>query len=462
MASEAPTEGYGRGMRQTRRSQRAKEADLNLTGIQNSPEPSISADPSIHHEPSSPEFNSHSTSRYPSTAMTSHSDSTEQHDSGHPTPALPRHPNMSPLHGDTIAQQVFASIENQDHDVTQDAVGPAAESGINHMQSRQAPGHPPIKEEQSDHRPRKSDVSAQPSARSQRVTKPQKSRKKKKAAERAPTEAPSKRNRPSTPQDNIQRFMTKDQLLQPGKLMIYDWDYPIPKDFLNLSKDLKAAKARVDVFEGENDRDPELDDWHEFCGLEADLFPGSLPLKSSIGLNFTSRAKRAYRAGRSWTSFELEERAIDSRAGARALIDPVQRDIALSSSLSNTLRLYVFEEIKVRLCHEIWLQPYPEAEVASMRDSAIGTAAPTPAASDKTALELAAQRMASLPDRLRTMVPGTALPIRTQPELPGRDRELHQPEGPRIRATQANLRGLGVYSADREAGVHLDMATSEE
>ena len=461
MASEPPTQGYGRGMRQTRRSQRAKEADLNLTGIQNSPEPSISADPSIHHEPSSPECNSQTTSRYPSTAMTSHSDSAEQHDSGHPTPALPRYPNMSPLQGDTVAQHVFASIENQDRDVTQDAVGPAPESGVNHTQSRQAPGHP-IKEEQSEYRPRKSDAPAQPSARSQRVTKPQKSRKKKKATDRAPTEAPSKRNRPSTPQDNIQRFMTKDQLLQPGKLMIYNWGYPRPTDFLNLSEDLKAAKAEVDAAEGENDRDPELDDWHGFCGLESDLFAGYLSLRSSIGLNFARRAKRAYRAGRSWTSFELEERAIDSRAGARALKDPVQRDIALSSSLSNTLRLYVFEEIKVRLCHEVWLQPYPEAEVASMRDSAIGTAAPTPAASDKTALELAEQRMALLPGRLRTMVPGTALPIRTQPELPGRDRELHQPEGPRIRATQANLRGLGVYGADREAGVHLDMETSEE
>ena len=60
------------------------------------------------------------------------------------------------------------------------------------------------------------------------------------------------------------------------------------------------------------------------------------------------------------------------------------------------------------------------------------------------------------------MLPGIALPVHTEPELPGRDRELHQPEGLRVRATQANLRGLGVYGAAREAGVHLDMATSEE
>ena len=174
------------------------------------------------------------------------------------------------------------------------------------------------------------------------------------------------------------------------------------------------------------------------------------------------RQSRENRAGRSWTSFELEELAIDSRAGARALKDPYERKIALSSSLSNSLRLYVFEQPKVRLCHEIWLQPYPEDGVASLRDSAIGTAAVTPAASDATALEKAAQRLDALPDRLRPMLPGNSLPVRTQPELPGRGRELHQPEGPPIRATQANLRGLGVNGVDRYNGVHLDFETSEE
>lgn len=52
-------------------------------------------------------------------------------------------------------------------------------------------------------------------------------------------------------------------------------------------------------------------------------------------------------------------------------------------SLSNALRLDVFEQIKVRMSHEIWLQPYPEPgalEVAVLRtDSAVATAAATPA-----------------------------------------------------------------------------------
>jgi hypothetical protein len=256
--------------------------------------------------------------------------------------------------------------------------------------------------------------------------------------------------------------MTEDELLQPHKLKIYHWPQPVPKDFLNLSEDMKAAKARADAAEKELDDAPELDDWHEFCGLESDLF-ADLRLKTSIGLNFASRAKRAFRAGRSWTSFEREELAIDSRAGARALKDSREREIALSSSLSNTLRLYVFEQIKHRLVEEIWLQPYPQDNAAFMRDSAIGTATTTPTAPDnRTALERSMQRMDSLPDRLRSMLPSTTPPVRTRPELPGRDRELHQPEGPRIRATQANLKGLGVYGKDRLNGVHLDMATSEE
>jgi hypothetical protein len=462
MASEPPTEGYGRGMRQTRQSQRAREAELSVAaGIQNSPEPSTSVDPLIPQATPSAVLNPQTTSHYLSTTMTSHNDRAEQRDSGRVTPALSRNPNMPPLQGDTIAQQVFASIENQNHDVGHATVGSAAKNAFNLMQTRHFLSHPATAEEQSEYRPRKNNDSAQPSGRSRRVIKPQKSRKKKNPAGRAPTQAPSKRKRPSTPEDNIQRFMTNDQLLQPAKSRIYDWGYPVPKDFTNLPEDLKTAKARADAAEGEIDLNHELDDWHEFCGLESDLFP-DLKLKSSIALNFASRAKRAYRAGRSWTSFELEELAIDSRAGARALKDPYQRGIALSSSLSNTLRLYVFEQIKVRLCHEIWLQPYPEDEVASMRDSAIGTAAATPAASEKTALELAPQRLERLPDRLWTLLPGTAQPLRTEPELPGRDRELHQPEGPRIRATQGNLVGLGVYGTDREAGVHLDMERSEE
>lgn len=453
-------EGYGRGMRQTRRSQRAKEAELNLTGLQDSPQPGTSDEPSTLRKPSSPTPGLQTTSDNPSTAMTS-LDVNASLDPAAATPTLFDRSYPQSTQIDEMSQHVIPSIEDQadnhQHSSRYNAFDLATGNVPAQARPQQASSHPLIKQEQPEYRPR----NIVDSAPRQRVIKPQKSRKKKLAAGRPPIEVPSKRKRPATPEYKIQRFMTEDKLLQPGKLMIYNWEHPIPKDFFNLPEGLKAAKARTDAAEGELDQDPELDDWHEFCGLESDLF-SDLRLKTSIGLNFVSRAKRAYRAGRSWTSFELEELAIDSRAGARALKDPREREIALSSSLSNSLRLYVFHELKIRLCHEIWLHAYPEDDVESMRDSAIGTAAATPAASDKTVLERATQRMDALPDRLRTMLPGTALPVRRQAELPGNDREIHQPEGPPVRATQASLKGLGVYGTARAAGVHLDMETSEE
>ena len=461
MASGTPTEGYGRGMRQTRRSQRAKEAQLNLTGLQNSPQPDTSDDCLIPHKASSSAPNSQTTSDNPTVASTSLDGNAKLLDPAAATQTLfdRLYPQSTQI--DDMSQQVVPSIEDQaDNSHCSDqynAYDLVTGNVPTHMRPRQASSHPPIKQEQPEYRPR----NIADSAPRQRVFKPQKSRKKKSAAGRPPNEEPSKRKRPATPQDKIQRFMTEDKLLQPSRLHIYNWDHPIPKDFLNLSEALQTAKARTDAAEGEMDQDPELDDWHEFCGLKSDLF-SDLRLKTSIGLNFVSRAKRAFRGGRSWTSFELEELAIDSRAGARALNDPREREIALSSSLSNSLRLYVFEQIKVRLCHEIWLHAYPEDDLASMRDSAIGTAVATPAASDKTALERATQRMDALPDRLRLMLPETALPVREQPELPGRDRELHQPEGPPIRATRANSKGLSVYGAAHAAGAHLNLEASEE
>ncbi|KAM0709219.1 hypothetical protein Q7P35_003256 [Cladosporium inversicolor] len=465
MESELPTEGYGRGMRQTRRSQRAKEADLNLTGLQKSPQPGSLDDSSTPHKPSSPAPESQTASDNPTTAATSLDDNAKSLDPALATQTLSNIFPPQSTQSDAMSQQPIPRIEedeaqNSHHPYQPNVFDLAAGTYATPTQTQQASSHPTIKEERSERLPTKRADSSAQAPKRQRVSKPQKSRKKKSAGERAPTEAPSRRKRPATPEANVQRFMTEDELLQPHKLAIYHWE-PRPKDFLNLSEEMKAVKARADAAAGEMDDAPELDDWHEFCGLESDLFP-NLHLKTSIGLNFSSRARRAFRAGRSWASFELEELAIDSRAGARALEDPREREIALSSSLSNSLRLYVFQELKVRLCHEIWLQPYPEDGVAPMRDSAIGTAAVTPAASDATALEKAAQRLDALPDRLRTMLPGNSLPVRTQPELPGRDRELHQPGGPPIRATQANLRGLGVNGVDRYNGVHLDMATSEE
>jgi len=203
--------------------------------------------------------------------------------------------------------------------------------------------------------------------------------------------------------------VTDDPQLQAAKFHIYQWERPIPKDFLNLPESWKAAKARVDAEEGERDNAPELDDWHDFCGLDNMLCP--IPLKIAIGLNFISRAKRAYRAGRSFASFEQEERAIDSRAGAIAIRDPEERALALSSALRNADRMYVYNQVKVRLCHEIRLQPYPDAE------------------------GLTAARFVDTAASFNETGPsgGQSQELRTEPELPEQFRELHQPQRHRPR-----------------------------
>jgi hypothetical protein len=126
-----------------------------------------------------------------------------------------------------------------------------------------------------------------------------------------------------------------------------------------------------------------------------------IPLKMGIALNFVKRAKRAFRAGRSFASFEQEELAIDSKAGANAIKDPFERAIALKSALDNNTRLYVYEQLKVRLCHEIWLEPYPEVDAS----------APSRAGLSFNEAGASGQQ------------------LRTKPELPGQFRELHQPQG---------------------------------
>lgn len=275
-----------------------------------------------------------------------------------------------------------------------------------------------------------------------------------------------KKSQAQTPAKPKPTFETADPELHHTRLPVYPWEAPRPTDFLNLSEQRKAWKADADDYQGEIDSDPELDDWNEFSVIRSDLVP-DLPVRSSIGLNFVSRAKRAFRAGRTWADFEQEELAIDSMSGVRAIEDPYEREIAAEYALDNDLRLYVFNQIKVRLCHEIWLQEYPEREQADdpKRDSVVNTAAATPSSYPPSNMETPAtaatftkpgdeENNGSRPNKQQ----------RIQPDLPG-DRELHQPEGPPIRATSRNMRGLnGPRIAWREvlAKNERDMATSSE
>jgi hypothetical protein len=236
-----------------------------------------------------------------------------------------------------------------------------------------------------------------PTKPSTKVTKPQKGNKnKKKAAKRAPQQKQPKEA--PIVKRNIQKSVPVDPEFSAARFHIYNWERPIPTNFLNLSGSWKNAKSFVDAEEGERDDAPELDDWHEFCGTDSMLLP--IPLKMGIALDFVGRAKRAYRAGRTFADFEQEELAFDSKAGANAIKDPVERAIALKSALDNGIRLYVYEQLKVRLCHEIWLEPYPDFDESAFSRASLSF----------------------------NEAGASGQQLRTEPELPGQFRELHQPQ----------------------------------
>lgn len=496
MTSDPDPDNYGRGMRRPRPTQRAQEvqqaqeADVVKTDIKPEPEPVLTvAIPSVTSRPIIPQPLSatlppisprapspihHS----PATVMAPRQNREGAADLTDADMALPDQAsdqNLQPPKDEPSSNTIATSIETEGKDdhtlAAQDATTLLPDDVSASLQLKPFSSHPPTRDDSpSVAETQKDTASAQTIQPSHRVTKsaqPQRSHKKKAPSKRVRTETQPKKKHAPPARDSFQNFKTQDRELQPHALHIYHWEHPIPTDFLNLPDSLKAAKARADVEGAELDTDPELDDWHEFCGLPPTVY--GLTLKQSIGLNFISRAKRAFRAGRSWTHFEQEELSIDSRAGAKAFKDPYQRQIALESSLSNTLRLNVFHQLKVRLCHEIWLQPYPESSsvAASLRDSVISPTDSTPAVRHGTALDAAIQRLATLPDRLTSLAStndGSAeqQQIRTKPELPGRDRELHQPEGPLVRISQTNMQHLGMSWMDRLLGGGLDMSTSEE
>lgn len=293
---------------------------------------------------------------------------------------------------------------------------------------------------------------------------PRKTRKTKATTDSVRKAAPQTRKNAAPPKDP-QSFDTDEPLLQPWRFAVYFWETPRPTDFLNLPESRKQWKAGIDADMEAADDSPELDDWHDFCGVISDLVP-DLTLQQSVALNFVSRGKRAFRAGRSWKSFEEEELAIDSRAGARAIADPIERDIALSSSLDNDYRLYIFGQIKVRLCHEIWLQAYPwpgttpePEEPTKKRHSVINPGAVTPSSPSPPKVETSGSANSSSGLPPLPLTEGTQ--GRTKAELPG-DRELHQPQSRRFRATQANMQGLNLSYEEQLEGIGLDMATSSE
>ena len=437
MSSDLPSEKYGRGMRQTRQSLRAKEAaGLDDASIKQLSRPSNgTADPSVLSQSSSE-----------STQPYSHNPLPAKMTAGK-TPVRGRmassgaidYSKMQTPDNATLSEKVASSIEAQSSQLQSARDVPAlATDFATASQTKQPSLHSPAVESQYRASTGTPMDSAQPSPSKPpaKVTKSTKSNKRKTSKQARPVPQRQLKEAPTVKKD-IQNFVTDDPQLQAARFHIYQWARPIPTDFFNLSKDWNAAKARVDAEEGERDDAPELDDWHEFCGLDNMLCP--IPLKTAVGLNFISRAKRAFRAGRSFASFEQEERTIDSRAGAMAIRDPHERAVALSSALRNADRMYVYNQIKVRLCHEIWLQPYPEGEyleTARFEDAA---------ASFNEADPSSHQSQQS----------------RTEPELPGQFRELHQPHGPPPRMSYQSISGLGEEDAERLNNVSLRLEISD-
>jgi hypothetical protein len=149
MASEPPTEGYGRGMRQARRGQRAKEADLNLTGLQNSSQPATSGDSSTTHKPLSLAPDSQTASNNSAADTTS----LEPPNPAATTQTLFSRLNPESMQSDAMSQQVVLSIEDQSQDARHSDAPNAFDSATGNVATQQASSHPPIKQEPSEYRP---------------------------------------------------------------------------------------------------------------------------------------------------------------------------------------------------------------------------------------------------------------------------------------------------------------------
>lgn len=136
----------------------------------------------------------------------------------------------------------------------------------------------------------------------------------------------------------------------PAKLWIYFWQSPRPVDFLNLSDTRRAWKTQTDAEEAASDVDEGLEEWDAIADT-ADILKTIDELRGLIARTCVIRAKRAFRAGKTWKSY-------------------AQVEIRAESEIDD-LRLPIFEAISPRLCNEIWLEAYPglQEELEARRDS---------------------------------------------------------------------------------------------
>lgn len=150
------------------------------------------------------------------------------------------------------------------------------------------------------------------------------------------------------------------------KLRIYNWPYPHPTNFPNISQSQRDWKEKADATEAAADIDDGINDWHGLSGRRESYTLVSM--EYSIASSWVKHAKRAFWTGKSWRQFETEQRAIDSEAMAKGIPDPEKRKVELSWALSNKFRLGIFELLKVRLCREIWLEEYVELPIVEDKE----------------------------------------------------------------------------------------------
>ncbi|CAK3980239.1 Hypothetical predicted protein [Lecanosticta acicola] len=172
--------------------------------------------------------------------------------------------------------------------------------------------------------------------------------------------------------------------LSAKEFFIYQWPYPPPSDFANLSDANRRWKEKTDK-EAEGLGEEGDDDWADFAG-DPDLYANE-PKSSSlspevqraraIASNFVARSKRAYREGLSWDEFEADERSADSLAAAKQEKDMAKQTTLFREGLRNDVRLAIFDAIKKRLRAEVWLETEDDegskAKGKQKQDSAVST-----------------------------------------------------------------------------------------
>lgn len=119
--------------------------------------------------------------------------------------------------------------------------------------------------------------------------------------------------------------------------------------------------ATADIIETYGDDD--ADDWNDFAG-NPKLYPEPGDLERAVGSAFVNRGKAAFRANKSWEQFEENEEATNSMRAAMLEHDPDRHKLLLKECLDNDLRLSIFNQLKPKLCAEIWKEKYvPQDEV---------------------------------------------------------------------------------------------------